>query len=178
MYNLCVVYIKLNYYFFMKNKYISCSVTRLVLWIHSNVLQQKQNNHTKNLVFLTFAKEFSNEVPTSNFSTKYTGCLYKNVYIAYILQNTAGLLGSIYFWNLVWIIAMCFFFQFYVLRFLLGWVLSLIYKERKTSPKSSIWVQSFSHMCWRRGLYPRKKNNEILKLLTGYRYKQNLGWVY
>lgn len=141
MYNLCVVYIKLNYYFFMKNKYISCSVTRLVLWIHSNVLQQKQNNHTKNLVFLTFAKEFSNEVPTSNFSTKYTGCLYKNVYIAYILQNTAGLLGSIYFWNLVWIIAMCFFFS--ILRITVSsWLGFVTYLQREKDVPEKLYMSS------------------------------------
>lgn len=140
MYNLCVVYIKLNYYFFMKNKYISCSVTRLVLWIHSNVLQQKQNNHTKNLVFLTFAKEFSNEVPTSNFSTKYTGCLYKNVYIAYILQNTAGLLGSIYFWNLVWIIAMCF---FPILRITVSsWLGFVTYLQREKDVPEKLYMSS------------------------------------
>lgn len=146
MYNLCVVYIKLNYYFFMKNKYISCSVTRLVLWIHSNVLQQKQNNHTKNLVFLTFAKEFSNEVPTSNFSTKYTGCLYKNVYIAYILQNTAGLLGSIYFWNLVWIIAMCFFSNFtYYGFFLVGFC--HLFTKRERRPRKALYEFSHSVIC-------------------------------
>lgn len=140
MYNLCVVYIKLNYYFFMKNKYISCSVTRLVLWIHSNVLQQKQNNHTKNLVFLTFAKEFSNEVPTSNFSTKYTGCLYKNVYIAYILQNTAGLLGSIYFWNLDWIIAMCF---FPILRITVSsWLGFVTYLQREKDVPEKLYMSS------------------------------------
>lgn len=140
MYNLCVVYIKLNYYFFMKNKYISCSVTRLVLWIHSNVLQQKQNNHTKNLVFLTFAKEFSNEVPTSNFSTKYTGCLYKNVYIAYILQNTAGLLGSIYFWNLDWIIAMCF---LPILRITVSsWLGFVTYLQREKDVPEKLYMSS------------------------------------
>lgn len=140
MYNLCVVYIKLNYYFFMKNKYISCSVTRLVLWIHSNVLQRKQNNHTKNLVFLTFAKEFSNEVPTSNFSTKYTGCLYKNVYIAYILQNTAGLLGRIYFWNLDWIIAMCF---LPILRITVSsWLGFVTYLQREKDVPEKLYMSS------------------------------------